>query len=88
MEIKTQSIVCLYEYCSDEVTYSYEIDIVFFKNFPDLKLLQYMLVYHKYIKEDEINKVTEQMLNDMINGEQIMLNHSKIGLLIVEVINN
>ena len=47
-----------------------------------------MLVYHKYIKEDEINKVTEQMLNDMINGEQIMLNHSKIGLLIVEVIDN
>ena len=70
------------------MTYSYEIDIVFFKNFPNLKLLQDTLVYHKYIKEDEINKVTEQMLNDMINGEQIMLNHSKIGLLIVEVIEN
>ena len=56
--------------------------------FPHLKLLQDTLVYHKYIKENEINKVTEQMLNDMINGEQIMLNHSKIGLLIVEVIDN
>ena len=50
----------------------------------------YTDVYNSEIDSyiDEINKVTEQMLNDMINGEQIMLNHSKIGLLIVEVIDN